>query len=50
MLSEEQVEEFRAIYEEYHNEKLSPAEARHMAHGLMLLYERLAKPLPMRCH
>jgi len=49
MLSEEQVEAFRAIYKECHHEELSHADTRQMAHGLMLLYERLAKPFTLKC-
>lgn len=45
-LTQEDIKEFQGIYEAEFCEALGSAEASHMASQLMVLYERLAAPLP----
>lgn len=46
MLSDDDVNEFKQLYEEEFNEQITDADARVMASQLIQLYDALAEPLP----
>ena len=46
LLHDDDIQEFKSIYQEEFNESLSDKEAREMASRVIRLYELLAQPLP----